>query len=638
MQSRNKTLLIILGAACVVVVIASCVAIAIGAGLIAWLVPTRVVTSTEVPPIEATVPTKPEPSPISEPSGLPVTGVRVETGVGSPAAVLVVVEGEFSSPCVQMEEIRTRYLAERQIHIEVLSSPDISTCPVANQGLFFLLRIPLNMVEMPSGRYSVNVNGVQADFDWPDSPSDPAGHFPNFDQPETAGLLPIPLQDAQVEMGVGSPIPVEVVLAGEWPNLCSQLARVRTQYGDQQFSIELLATPEDPTCPPDLLGLPFAMRIPLNMTNLEPGTYTVTANGLQATFDWPPTSGTADDALAPYRIAYIGPEGNVWVADMPEYLPRGVTTDATSPDASTPPSISYNDPQLSSDGKWIAYRRGEGIQQAEGMSMDFDLWVTDLATGEGIKIYDMSPSGFAWKPGTHLLAYIAELDGQYFSLRGDPPNAAFANPVMVYNADTGETSELVKPENGLSLYAPVWSPDGRFLSFDEVLYMEGKGPFAYYDFAAGEYIAIEQSLGFYSWSPDGETLAFDNMTYVASGEEYIQIRSRQDGSVSDFSANFDPGYALMPAFSPQGDRVAYFAQLSGPESSVYALFVQPFPQGEAVQLGEFENVYFLNWSPDGNHIVFHHGIYGNQVITEVNLETGERVEFLGMQPSLSMMP
>jgi len=42
-------------------------------------------------------------------------------------------------------------------------------------------------------------------------------------------LLPIPLQDAQVEIGIGSPMPVEVVLAGEWPNLCSQLAQVRTQ-------------------------------------------------------------------------------------------------------------------------------------------------------------------------------------------------------------------------------------------------------------------------------------------------------------------------------------------------------------------------------------------------------------------------
>jgi len=211
---------------------------------------------------------------------------------------------------------------------------------------------------------------------------------------------------------------------------------------------------------------------------------------------------------------------------------------------------------------------------------------------------------------------------------------------MGYNADTGETSELVKPDHGLSLYAPVWSPDGRFLSFDEVLYMEGKGPFSYYDFAAGEYIAMEQSFGLYSWSPDGETLAFDNMTYVPNGEEYIQIRSRQDGSVSDFSTNFDPGFALMPAFSPQGDRVAYFAQLIDPfeDSPLYTLFVQPFPQGEAVNLGEYDNVYFINWSPDGNHIAFHHGMYGNQVITDVNLKTGEKVEFLGMQPSLSLVP
>lgn len=639
MQSRNKTLLIILGIVGVVVLIASCVAITIGAGLIAWLVPTRVVTSTDISPIVATVPPLSEPFPFSGLSGLPVTGVRVETGVGSPAMVVVVVEGEFSSPCVQVEEIRTRYLAERQIHIEVLSSPDISTCPVANQGLFFLLRIPLNMVEMPSGTYSVIVNGVQVDFNWSDSPSDTQGHFPKFDQPENAGLLPIPLQDAQVEIGIGSPMPVEVVLAGEWPNLCSQLAQVRTQYGDQKFFIDLLATPEDPTCPPDLLGLPFAMRIPLNMVEIPPGTYTVYANGLSTSFDWPPMEEPQGNLLSALRMAYIGPDGNIWLVDLPENVPSMVTNDATPLDSSGPVVLAYNDPKLSSDGRFIAYRRGLATQQENGGSMDFGLWVVDLTTKIADEIYALSPAGYNWKPGTHLLTYVPELEGQYFGIRGATPDPTYAKGIMGYDADSGETFELVRPERGYALAAPIWSPDARFLGFDELLYYEGRGPFAYYDFTNGIYIPWEHPLGMYSWSPDGETLAYDNLTYTPTGDERIFVCSRHGGMESKFSPDSIQGIAILPAFSPQGDKIAYLVNTGGPDNQRFTLFVQPFPQGEPIALGEFENVYLLEWSPDGTRLYFSSGIWGEQWIAEVNLLTGEWVEFSqGMQPDISAIP
>jgi len=58
----------------------------------------------------------------------------------------------------------------------------------------------------------------------------------------------------------------------------------------QRQCYTLLATPADPACPPDYLGLPFGMAIPLNVVELPVGTYTVVANGVSTTFEWTPGS------------------------------------------------------------------------------------------------------------------------------------------------------------------------------------------------------------------------------------------------------------------------------------------------------------------------------------------------------------
>jgi len=59
-------------------------------------------------------------------------------------------------------------------------------------------------------------------------------------------LRPIQIADAQVQIGVGSPIPVEVVASGTWPDLCAQLADVSQQFSGDRFEISLMASPADP--------------------------------------------------------------------------------------------------------------------------------------------------------------------------------------------------------------------------------------------------------------------------------------------------------------------------------------------------------------------------------------------------------
>jgi hypothetical protein len=104
------------------------------------------------------------------------------------------------------------------------------------------------------------------------------------------------VEGVSVEIGVGSPIPVDAVIGGTWPGLCSQLAEIKQEEGERSFDIRLWATQDQPSCPPDHVGLPFRIAIPLNMVEKPAGTYTVSANGVKTTFDWKETAVNDDSA------------------------------------------------------------------------------------------------------------------------------------------------------------------------------------------------------------------------------------------------------------------------------------------------------------------------------------------------------
>jgi hypothetical protein len=117
----------------------------------------------------------------------------------------------------------------------------------------------------------------------------PTAAAPASDNTAANSLVSIEVAHVQVEVGVGSPIPVTIQVAGTWPGLCAQLATVEQQTGEFWFDISLLAHPGDPDCPPDFMGLPFSLALPINVVELPAGTYTVTVNGFSTTFDVPVT-------------------------------------------------------------------------------------------------------------------------------------------------------------------------------------------------------------------------------------------------------------------------------------------------------------------------------------------------------------
>ena len=504
-------------------------------------------------------------------------------------------------------------------------------------SLIVLLTLLAAACSLPQQGDSAGGAQVAADAGVQASPTDPNPAGETVSDPLVENgpdLQSIAVTAVSIEMGQGAPIPVEAVIDGMWPDPCAQLADVRQSVHGTQFETTLMATPAQPDCPPASDGLPFRLTLPLNMVTMPAGAYSVVVNGVQAAFDWDPAAAAAIPQDSVTFMAYLGPEGNMWVLETGRETPRQVTFDANRI-GSDSDAVEYGYPRLSSDGTLLAYRREVGKPIASGYDFTAGLWVTDLTTGEGRQVLDGRPAGFAWKPGSHLLAYGTAVDENYFIIRGQP-DAALANGINAIDLDSGETLELVAPERGYALSGPDWSPDGRFLAFSEVFNMEGSGFFAYYNFADQEYVAWDEPVGHTSWSPDGSLLTYARHTYAASGEERLFLRPRQ-GAEQLLGPDYDgPAYATQPVFSPAGDQIAYVVYLEGPMTDFASIMVLDLAGGEAKSLGEFEDVWELAWVPDGSHVVFSFGPYKSRQIVAINISDGSQtVLAAGSQPALA---
>ncbi len=101
-------------------------------------------------------------------------------------------------------------------------------------------------------------------------------------QSTASGYQPVVVDDVQVDVGVGSPIPVNVRVAGVLPDQCSQIEYSTIKQDGTNFIIELSAIPGGSECMKDTL--PFIISIPLNVVYLPAGAYSATVNGVRADF------------------------------------------------------------------------------------------------------------------------------------------------------------------------------------------------------------------------------------------------------------------------------------------------------------------------------------------------------------------
>jgi len=203
----------------------------------------------------------------------------------------VIVTGILPDVCSQIEQ--TEIIQDGSNFIITLFATPSNDGPAVDNCIKdtvpFRMSIPLNVVDLPAGSYSVTVNESHADFKLDTDTS--TSSLRTADVPFLK--TDVQVDDVNVDIGIGSPIPVHAIISANLPNACAQLGEVRVHNDGTTFFIQLLAyVPEQTDCNPDTL--PIRLEVPLSILNLPEGPYIVNANGTTASFDMNTIAAQAD--------------------------------------------------------------------------------------------------------------------------------------------------------------------------------------------------------------------------------------------------------------------------------------------------------------------------------------------------------
>jgi dipeptidyl aminopeptidase/acylaminoacyl peptidase len=253
---------------------------------------------------------------------------------------------------------------------------------------------------------------------------------------------------------------------------------------------------------------------------------------------------------------------------------------------------SVGDPQVSPDGKWVAYT--VGTVDAEKDRRDTDLWMASWDGSQQIRLTSTPESGESmprWSPDGRYLAFLAS--------RGDEEEKKKGSQVWLLNRSGGEAQKLTDIKGGISDYS--WSPDSRRL----VLVVNEPDPNAEPEKKEGwkrktrPPVVIDR----YHFKQDREG-------YLGPLHHHLNIFDLESKKVETLtSGNHDED---NPAWSPDGKSLAFVSNRTPDpdrnlDTNVFVIEARASAEPKQLTTYAGRDGGRPSWSPDGQSIAYLQG-------------------------------
>ncbi len=278
---------------------------------------------------------------------------------------------------------------------------------------------------------------------------------------------------------------------------------------------------------------------------------------------------------------------------------------------------SAGSPQISPDGRWVAYTVTE--TNWEENAYETEIWLANTATGEKYPLTNSKKSNSSpvWSPDGKTLAFLSTRDDK--------------SQIYVIHPQGGEAKALTKFETGVSYFD--FSPNGKSIVFaatvpDSKAFKERIEKYSDYEVVQQDYKmthlyilpvsdtatklptpkaltkGTDFSVGSFSFSPDGTKIAFDatkNPDLINSHTADIYVLTLADTTARKIVSMKGPDNS--PVWSPDGKQVA-FVTANEDEFFFYAnrlIASVPAEGGTPSVLSQSfdENAGLLDWSSEG---------------------------------------